>query len=148
MTETDRYDDANVLIDAAEDEWAWRARLRANPATNLAYRVTVFLVGLVLVAGGFALVPLPGPGWFIVFLGLAVWASEFEKAQAVKDWGMVWLRRWNAWILAQPWWMKTLVGLGTALFVGLVIWLTLRMTGIPGFVPDQVEDWMHANLHV
>lgn len=46
----------------------------------------VFLVGLAVVAGGVLLLPLPGPGWLIIFAGLAIWATEFIWAQLVLRW--------------------------------------------------------------
>lgn len=139
-------EDDNILLDVTDDDWAWRRRIRSNRTTHLAYRVVLFVVGLVLVAGGLALVPLPGPGWLIVFLGVAVWATEFEFAQRYLERGKALLPRWNTWVQAQPLWLKGLIGLATATFVAAVVWVMLRLTGVPGFLPDQMEKWMHDNL--
>jgi uncharacterized protein (TIGR02611 family) len=38
---------------------------------------------------GLLLVPLPGPGWLVVFLGLAVLGTEFAWAKRIA----VWLKR-------------------------------------------------------
>ncbi|MBM6399750.1 PGPGW domain-containing protein [Phycicoccus sonneratiae] len=127
------------------DEWAWRSRLRANRTTRIALRTTVALVGLVLVLGGFALVPLPGPGWLIVILGLAVWASEIEPAADLLEWVKKQVRRWEEWVRAQPLGVKALVGLLTFAFVLAVVWLALRLTGVPSFLPDGIEGWLHAH---
>ena len=76
----------HVLRDANdEDDWAWRRAIRANPTSRRIYRIAVFVVGLVLLLGGLALVPLPGPGWLIVIAGIAIWASEFEQAARARD---------------------------------------------------------------
>lgn len=52
-----------------------------HPRLEFAYRAGVGAVGGVLTVGGLLLVPLPGPGWLVVFLGLAVLGTEFGWAQ-------------------------------------------------------------------
>ncbi len=129
-----------------DDDWEWRRRLRANPTTRPALRLTVFVIGLVLVGGGLVLVPLPGPGWLIVILGIAVWASEFEPASRLLDFAKVHVRRWDHWVRAQPRWVQGLVGLVTFVFVVTVVWAVFRVMGLPSFLPDGVTGWLHANL--
>lgn len=124
------------------DEWEWRRRLRANPTTRPVLRTAVALVGLVLLLGGFALVPLPGPGWLIVILGLAVWASEIEPAADLLEWVKKNVRSWEEWVRRQPLWVKALVGLATFVFVASVVWVMLRLTGVPTFLPDGIEGWL------
>lgn len=131
--------------DAPEQDWAWRRKLRSNPATRTAYRVVVFVVGLVIVLGGLALVPLPGPGWALVILGIAVWASEFDAARRVLDFAKAQLKKWNSWVMAQPIWVRGLVGLATAVLVVAVFWVLFKLSGVPGFLPDAVERWLHAH---
>lgn len=46
----------------------------------------VFVIGLAIVVTGIILLPLPGPGWVIIFGGMAVWATEFVWAQLVLRW--------------------------------------------------------------
>ena len=128
-----------------EDDWAWRRRIRANPTWLTIYRALVFGVGLVLVLGGFALVPLPGPGWFIVILGIAIWASEFERAARLLEFVKARVRAWEQWLSPQPWWVKGLVLLGTALVVAAALWFVMWFSGVPGFVPDGVAQWLEAN---
>jgi uncharacterized protein (TIGR02611 family) len=131
-----------TFIDADEDDWAWRRRIRSNPTTAVVYRVVVFVVGLVLVLGGLALVPLPGPGWLVVILGLVVWASEFERAQIVLDWVKAKVNAWQDWILAQSLWVRVLAAFVTFAFVCAVVWVVLRVSGVPAFLPDGVETWL------
>jgi hypothetical protein len=58
---------------------SWRARVRSTAGLRQAYRVGVFVVGLLLVALGFVLPFLPGP----TLLGLWIWSTEFSFAQRV-----------------------------------------------------------------
>jgi uncharacterized protein (TIGR02611 family) len=45
------------------------------------YRVAFAIAAFVLVIAGFALIPLPGPGWALVFVGLGMLALEFDWAE-------------------------------------------------------------------
>ena len=78
-----------------------RARLATHPQLEFAYRVSVGLVGGVLALGGLLLVPLPGPGWLVVFLGLAVLGTEFRWARRIAAWLKRMLDRFWAWWRAQ-----------------------------------------------
>ncbi|MGO4429964.1 TIGR02611 family protein, partial [Streptomyces sp. MCAF7] len=35
---------------------------------------------------GIIMLPLPGPGWLVIFAGMAIWATEFVWAQLVLRW--------------------------------------------------------------
>ncbi|MBM9439483.1 TIGR02611 family protein [Actinacidiphila bryophytorum] len=50
------------------------------------WRAGIFVVGLAVIAGGVILLPLPGPGWLIIFGGMAIWGTEFVWAQKVLRW--------------------------------------------------------------
>lgn len=60
--------------------------IRRSRALHLSWQVGVFLVGLAVVAGGVVMLPLPGPGWVVIFGGMAIWATEFVWAQLVLRW--------------------------------------------------------------
>jgi uncharacterized protein (TIGR02611 family) len=45
----------------------------------------VFIVGWIIVLGGIVLLPLPGPGWAIIFIGFAILATEFASAKRTHD---------------------------------------------------------------
>ena len=47
----------------------------------------VGLLGGAIVVLGFILIPLPGPGWLIVFAGLALLATEFVWAERLLRYG-------------------------------------------------------------
>ncbi|KHS53357.1 Protein of unknown function, PGPGW, transmembrane [Brevibacterium linens] len=108
----------------------------ANAHTAAIYRSIVGGLGTIIVLVGLALVPLPGPGWLIVIIGLFIISSEFHWAQRLLHFVRVNVERWTHWIMAQPLWVRWTVGAVTAAFVGIIVWLTLRLTGLPDWVPD------------
>ena len=133
-------DDENITLDAAEDDWEWRRKIRSNPHSHGIYRVVVGVVGLIIVVLGLIMVPFPGPGWLVVFLGLAIWASEFEWAQRVLRVARRTLNSWTSWLKAQPWWVKAAVLLATLVALALIFWLLLLVSGISSFLPEWVVD--------
>ena len=64
------------------------------------YRVVLTAVGALIVGIGLILVPLPGPGWLIVFFGLAILGTEFHWARRLLVWARMALarfaERWRA----------------------------------------------------
>ncbi len=134
------YSDPNPTLDADEDRWAWRARLRRHPVTHIAWRIGVGLVGGVVTVVGLIMVPAPGPGWLVVFAGLLILSSEFEFAQRLLDFAREHVRRWNTWVMAQPLWVRGVVALGTLAVVWLLIWAYLVWQGVPALLPGWAAD--------
>ncbi|MEV0041847.1 TIGR02611 family protein [Streptomyces sp. NPDC050804] len=60
--------------------------IRASRTLHLSWQVGVFVVGLAVVGAGAAMLVLPGPGWLVIFGGMAIWATEFVWAQLVLRW--------------------------------------------------------------
>lgn len=62
-----------------------RFAIRQNPVLNQFYRFAVAVVGSVMMLAGLVMIPLPipGPGWVTLFLGLAVLSTEFVWAHRV-----------------------------------------------------------------
>jgi uncharacterized protein (TIGR02611 family) len=138
----DGDDDHNITLDAADDDWEWRRKIRANPHSHGIYRIVVGIVGLVIVVLGLLMVPFPGPGWLVVFLGLGVWASEFEWAQRLLHRAKHALQAWGEWLRPQPWWVKVLALLITIAAVAAIFWLLFLISGVPIFFPDVIEEWL------
>jgi uncharacterized protein (TIGR02611 family) len=113
--------------------WArWRDQLRDRPIADFAYRIAVAVIGLGIVAIGVVAIPYPGPGWAILFVGLAILATEFGWAKRMLsylrthyDAGMAWFRRQHV----------ALQGLGTA-FTALVVVATLWLFGVIGWTAE------------
>ncbi|WP_156721518.1 TIGR02611 family protein [Streptomyces apocyni] len=91
-TESDRLSGSVAEADPATQEAprAFGSRapdfIKARRALHLSWQVGVFLVGLAVVGAGVAMLVLPGPGWFVIFAGMAIWATEFVWAQLVLRW--------------------------------------------------------------
>ena len=74
-----------------------RRRIHARPLLRRTYRVVVGVLGGAIAVGGLALVPLPGPGWLVVFLGLAILGTEFAWAKRLAAFTKRWLARFWTW---------------------------------------------------
>lgn len=94
----------------------------AEAGRKLKRIVIAILGGLVLVIGVIA-IPYPGPGWLIVFMGLAILATEFSWAQRVLDFARGKYDAWEAWLGKQNIWIRMLFLLLTAAVVLLTLWL-------------------------
>ncbi|MEU6224394.1 TIGR02611 family protein [Streptomyces sp. NPDC047042] len=60
--------------------------IKARRVLHMSWQVCVFIVGLAVVVAGIIMLPLPGPGWLVIFGGMAIWATEFVWAQLVLRW--------------------------------------------------------------
>ena len=89
-----------------------------------------------ITVSGLLLVPLPGPGWAVVIVGLAILATEFAWARHLLEFIRDRLRMWTRWLGRQGWTVRVAVGLGTALCVGLTLWAVFAMAGVPEYLPD------------
>ncbi len=117
---------------------AVRDRIRSRRTSRIVYKVVVGLAGTAVTVLGLVLVPLPGPGWLIVILGLAILASEFEAARRVLDLVTRHVRAWTHWIGRQGWPVRIAVGTATAVFVACVLWGVFAVLGVPAWVPDAL----------
>lgn len=108
------------------------APLRTTKAGRVGVRVVIAVVGLAVVAVGLVLVPLPGPGWLIVFAGVAVWSLEFDWADRLQRYGRRQVGRWARWLARQGWPVRIAIGVATAICAAAVIALGLWASFGPG----------------
>lgn len=94
-----------------------RARVRSWPGGWVVWRVGVTIVGVAIVVIGIVLLPLPGPGWVIIFAGLGVLASEYEWAAALLRRTREFFVWWGNWFARQPRWVHVLGGLAGLIFL-------------------------------
>ena len=132
-------------VPAPDPEHGWRGAvhrrreaLRANPRRNHLYRMAVGALGTVVVVLGLVLVPLPGPGWLVVFLGLAVLGSEFSSARRLNAFGQRQLHRWVRWVERRSWRTRIALGSGTGAVVLLAVWGWFAWQGVPSWSPEVV----------
>jgi uncharacterized protein (TIGR02611 family) len=103
---------------------AIRRRVLAVPGGAMAWKVFIACLGGAVVLLGILLIPLPGPGWAIVFLGVAVWATEFQWARRLLGFGRMVLSRWADWVKRQSLTVRLLIGLAGFVFVCAVIYVS------------------------
>ncbi|MDT5237535.1 MAG: hypothetical protein QOF47_3522 [Mycobacterium sp.] len=126
--------------------WArWRDRLRDRPAADFGYRIAVAIIGLAVLAVGIIAIPYPGPGWAIVFVGLAILATEFDWARRLLaytrqryDKLMAWFRRQGLWVQAMG-----------AAFTGAIVVGTLWLLGAVGWSAGLVgldQEWLKSPI--
>ncbi|MER8117308.1 TIGR02611 family protein [Streptomyces sp. NPDC094031] len=60
--------------------------IKARRLLHRGWQAGVFMIGLAVVIAGVAMLALPGPGWVVIFAGMAIWATEFVWAQVVLRW--------------------------------------------------------------
>ena len=115
--------DDGVFDRIADRRRKFRARIGANPTLDLAYRITVGVVGLIVLTVGILAIPYPGPGWLIVFAGLGILASEFEWAHRLLEFARQHYDRFMAWFSRQSIVVKAAGALLTTVIVLLTLWL-------------------------
>ena len=108
------------------------------------YRVGVAVLGGVTVLVGLVLVPAPGPGWLVVFAGLALLATEFAWARRLLVHVRRRVARATAWTARQGLGVRALLGLGSAAVCLGLLWAVLAVMGVPGWLPDVLENTVQA----
>ena len=136
------------LSSAEEDEprTGFRARLEERPTLRRTYRIGVAILGgLVLVAGIIA-IPYPGPGWLIVFGGLAILATEFMWAKRVLHYARGKYDAWTDWLGRQSLIVRIAVLLATGLIVLATLYLLNALYLVAGWVGLDRWTWLQSPL--
>ncbi len=105
----------------------FRDRVRATRGGFVAWRIMVTVIGVAIIAGGVVLLPLPGPGWLIIFAGLGVLATEYERASRLLNFARRQVGRWTDWVKRQPRWIQALTGLAGLVFLAAVFYVVYRV---------------------
>ena len=103
-------------------------RIRANPTGRMALKVGVGVLGAVVFAIGVVLIPLPGPGWAIVILGLAIWAVEFAWARNLLEFTKRHVQSWTHWVGRQSLPLRALIAVVGLIFVSAVVWASVKLS--------------------
>lgn len=104
-------------------------------------KAAVAIVGTVVLLVGIVAIPYPGPGWLIVFAGLAILATEFAWAQGILEYARDKYERWQDWLKRQPVAIKVAVLALTGIIVVATIWF-VNGFGILNGVLNLQQDWL------
>ena len=104
-------------------------------------KVLIGIVGGLVTLVGLVLIPYPGPGWLIVFAGLAILATEFAFAAKVLDFAKGKYDQWAAWLKRQNIFVQILVLAFTGIVVLVTLWL-LNAFGIINNLLNLPFDWV------
>lgn len=115
-----------------------------NQRSKKAFRT--FIGGLVLLVGLVA-IPYPGPGWLIVFAGLAILAQDYPAAQKVLDYAKDKYDSWQDWLKRQNIVVKILVLIATGIVVVLTIYL-INGYGLINRWFNLGQDWLNSPLSI
>ncbi|MFI9561304.1 TIGR02611 family protein [Nonomuraea endophytica] len=125
--------DADKLKDEAARRsgiHGWLDGIRSTRSGALTLKIVIGVIGAVMVIGGLIMVPFPGPGWLVVFAGLAVLATEFHWAHKVLEFGKRTLHAWTQWYKRQGWTVRILVAVVTVAAAGVIVYFGLRTLGV------------------
>ncbi|WP_424185351.1 TIGR02611 family protein [Actinokineospora sp. G85] len=96
------------------------------------------MVGSVVLLLGVVLIPYPGPGWLVVFAGLAILAAEFAWARRVLTYARSKYDAWTDWLKRQSLPVRLLVLAAT----GLIVLATLYLLNVFALVGGWFGvDW-------
>ena len=130
----------------AKRRWArWRDRLRHRPRVEFGYRIVVAVLGLAVLGVGVLAIPYPGPGWAIVFVGLAILATEFDWARRLLAYTRARYDKVMAWFKAQGLWVQVLGAAATAAVVLTTLWLLGALGWAAGLVGLE-SKWLKSPI--
>ncbi|WP_309238149.1 TIGR02611 family protein [Actinoplanes aureus] len=119
-------------------------RIRSNSTGRLALKITVGVVGALVVAIGIVLIPFPGPGWAIVILGLAILAIEFVWAKNLLEFTKRHVQSWTHWVGRQSLPIRAVIGVVGMLFISAVVWTAVYLSmdiNLVTWTLDFVRGW-------
>ena len=128
-------DPPSATVDDLPLRHPFRAFFARHRTLNLTYRIVVGVVGAAIVLGGIVLIPLPGPGWLIVFAGLALLSTEFEWAGRLLDFARRQVLGWTDWVRRQSLLVRAAISLGGLALVAGAVWLYVTVQGVPEWLP-------------
>ena len=123
----------------------YREWVRRRPVLDLAYRILVAVVGTAVLVAGIIAIPYPGPGWLILFAGLAILGTEFRWAQRMLHWSRLRYDAWRSWLRRQ----RPVVRLAVIVLTGAIVLVTLWLVDAFGVVAGWLGlhwDWVRSPL--
>jgi len=120
--------------------WATR-----SPGLLALYRTGVAVLGGLVLAVGVVLIPYPGPGWLVVFAGLAILASEFTWARRVLTLLRHRYEAWRRWLKRRHVAVRLLVYAFTLAVVLATLWVLNAFALVGGWVGVH-WGWLRSPL--
>jgi len=106
-------------------------------------RVAIAVAGGAVLLAGIIAIPYPGPGWLIVFTGLAILATEFPWARRVLEFAKYRYDLWRAWLKQQSTLVRVAVLAATGFIVLLTLWF-LNVFGLMAGLFNISVDWLKS----
>jgi uncharacterized protein (TIGR02611 family) len=106
---------------------AWRHKMNETAVGRIGVKLAVAAIGTLVIAIGVILLPLPGPGWVIVFAGLAILAVEFHWARRLLIFGRGQLRRWTSTMRSGSWPLRIASTLALVAVLAVAVWISVRV---------------------
>jgi len=75
----------HIMETMSTDERSRPDATEAGKGSGLFRKTWIAVVGIIVILIGIPLIPLIGPGWLIVFTGLAILATEFAWADRLRN---------------------------------------------------------------
>lgn len=110
-----------------------------------AKRIFIGISGTVVVLVGIVAIPYPGPGWLIVFTGLAILSTEFKWAGRLLEYGRGKYDAWTHWLKTQPLAVRIVVLILMGIVIVTTIWL-LNGFGLIYHVLNLLFSWLGPPL--
>jgi len=114
---------------------AQRERIRAKRKVGFAYRVFIAALGAVVIVAGVILLPFPGPGWLVIFVGLGVLASEFAWAGRLLDYAKKRVGQWSRWVRKQSPAVRVALAIAMLMIVAAALYGYHLWRGLPSWIP-------------
>lgn len=113
--------DASATTPRVSRLGALRRRARSTPLGRVVWRIGVTVLGCVVIVIGIVLLPLPGPGWVIIFGGLGILATEYPWAARLLRWTRRLATRSGEWIKSRGLALQIVAGLLSVAFLAAVV---------------------------
>jgi uncharacterized protein (TIGR02611 family) len=108
-----------------------------------AKKIAIGIAGTIVLIVGVIAIPYPGPGWLIVFAGLAILATEFEWADRLLGFARGKYDAWTEWIARQPLLLRLAILALTGIVVVVTIWL-VNGFGIINGILHLPYNWVES----
>jgi uncharacterized protein (TIGR02611 family) len=103
-------------------------RIRSNSTGRVALKIGIGILGGVVVAVGLLLLVFPGPGWPIIFAGLAIWAIEFAWAKHLLTYAKRHVTNWTHWVGRQTLLVRGVIAVLSMIFLTALVWVSVRLS--------------------